>query len=289
VSVIRATGLVKRYGDVTALDGFDLTLEPGRIVGLIGPNGSGKTTAIKSLLGMCKLDGGDLSVLGFEPYAQRAALMQRAAYIADTGILPRWMKVCELIDVVAGLHASFDADKAIHALEATDVRLEKRVKTLSKGMNVQLHLALILAIDSQLLVLDEPTLGLDILYRQHFYDAVLGEYYNEQRSILITTHEVREIEHVLTDVVFIHRGRVRLAASMEALADQFVKVTTAGAGDKELRRLSPIGSRKTLQGVEYILQDADREEVSRYGSVSTPNLAELFVALVGDRASQEAV
>ncbi|MCR9259446.1 MAG: ABC transporter ATP-binding protein [Pseudomonadaceae bacterium] len=277
MSVIAAQGLRKKFGNVHALDGFDLQVEPGRIVGLIGPNGSGKTTALKSILGMAALDAGNLDVLSFQPKAQRAALMQHVAYIADTGILPRWMRVKDLLEYVDAVNPSFDIALAREALARTDVQLEKKVKVLSKGMHVQLHLAIVLAIGAQLLVLDEPTLGLDILYRQQFYDGVLNDYFNEQRSILITTHEVREVEHILTDVVFIHRGKACLSLAMEALPETFFKLTSPSN-----QSLPPgaLQSRATLAGTESIYNNVDAAQLQQYGEVSTPNLAELFVAVV---------
>ncbi len=279
MSVVRATGMEKRYGDVDALDGFDLHVEKGRIVGLIGPNGSGKTTALQCLLGLNRLDDGSIDVLGFDPWRQRAEMMERVAYIADTGILPKWMRVRDLLSYVESVHPEFDRAKAEERLERTEIRLDKRIRVLSKGMHVQLHLALILAIGAELLVLDEPTLGLDILYRQNFYDSVLSDYFTEERSILVTTHEVREIEHILTDVVFIHHGRVKLASSMEDLANDFVKLTCAEHAEVPAGAMS---RRSTLAGVEYIYSGIDQAELAACGDTTVPNLAELFVALVGD-------
>lgn len=278
MSVLQARGLTKTYGDVRALDGFDISVERGRIVGLIGPNGSGKTTALQAILGLQQLNSGEIDVLGHNPWRERAAMMARVAYIADTGILPKWMKVKDLLAYVEGVHPNFNRALAEERLAQTDIRLNKRVRVLSKGMNVQLHLAIMMAIGADLLVLDEPTLGLDILYRQHFYDAVLNDYFNEERSILVTTHEVREIEHILTDVVLIHRGRVRLAAAMDDIATQYVKVTCSG--DQPLPA-SPLASRQGLAGHEHIFQGVPREQLKDIGDVSVPNLAELFVALVG--------
>ncbi len=277
MSVISAQGLRKKFGNVHALDGFDLQVEPGRIVGLIGPNGSGKTTALKSILGMAALDAGHLDVLSFQPKAQRAALMQHVAYIADTGILPRWMRVKDLLEYVDAVNPSFDIARAREALARTDVQLEKKIKVLSKGMHVQLHLAIVLAIGAQLLVLDEPTLGLDILYRQQFYDGVLNDYFNEQRSILITTHEVREVEHILTDVVFIHRGKACLSLAMDDLPDKFFKLTSA---PNQTLPPGALQTRATLAGTESIYNNTGKAELQPYGEVSTPNLAELFVAVV---------
>ncbi len=284
MSVLQARGLIKNYGDVAALDGFNLSIEPGRIVGLIGPNGSGKTTALNSILGISHLDAGEIDVLGIDPTHNRKALMQRTAYIADVGILPRWMKITHLLDFVEGVNPSFDRQAALNTLAKTDIRLGNKVHTLSKGMNVQLHLAIVLAINAEFLVLDEPTLGLDILYRQQFYDAVLNDYFEEQRSILVTTHEVREIEHILTDVVFIHRGRTLLSLSMDQLSVEFAKVT-AGADELEaLRELQPLSERKSLQGTDCIFRGADRAALAQHGEVATPNLAELFVAVIGDQS-----
>jgi ABC-2 type transport system ATP-binding protein len=282
MSLIHASGLVKSFGDVTALNGLDLCVEPGRIVGLIGPNGSGKTTALKAILGLSRLDAGELEVLGMNPGMQRKALMQRTAYIADVGILPRWMRVGALLDCVAGVHPSFQRDIAEANLARTEVRLDKRVRALSKGMNVQLHLAIILAIEAELLVLDEPTLGLDIIYRQQFYDSVLNDYFVDSRSILITTHEVREIEHILTDVIFIHKGRNVLNLSMESLAQEFSKLTVPQADAEAVRSLAPIAEKQTLQGTEFIFRGQDRERLAARGELSTPNLPELFIAVMGD-------
>ncbi|MCZ6641994.1 MAG: ABC transporter ATP-binding protein [Gammaproteobacteria bacterium] len=283
MSLIHASGLRKSYGDTNALNGFDLNVEPGRIVGLIGPNGSGKTTALKSILGLLHLDDGTLDVLGLDPYRQRKELMTRTAYIADVGILPRWMRVDHLLDFVEGVHASFNRSVAIAALEKTDVNLNKKIHVLSKGMNVQLHLAIALAIDAEILVLDEPTLGLDILYRQRFYDSVLNDYYQENRSILITTHEVREIEHILTDVVFIHRGKACLSLTMDELNEQFCKLTVGQESVPEIRALAPIAERKTLQGTEFVFRGADTATLAHFGEIATPNLVDLFIAVMGEQ------
>ena len=281
MSVLQARNLVKQFGDVRALDGVDINVERGRIVGLIGPNGSGKTTALQAILGLQQIDSGDISVMGYNPWAERAAMMTQVAYIADTGILPKWMKVRDLLSYVEGVHPNFDRAMAEERLSRTEVRLDKKVSVLSKGMNVQLHLAIILAIGAEFLVLDEPTLGLDILYRQQFYDGVLNDYFTQERSILVTTHEVREIEHILTDVVLIHRGRIRLAASMEEIANRFAKVVCNS--DQSLPG-TPIFSRQGINGHEHIFSGIDPEQLRALGDVSVPNLAELFMALVdGDQ------
>ena len=279
--LIRAHGLKKAYRDVKALDDFDLTLAPGHIVGLIGPNGAGKTTAIKTLLGLCHRNGGELSVLGRDPAANRAEIMRETAYIADTGILPRWMKIADLIDCFEGLHPSFNRARLDETLAGTEIRRDKKVQTLSKGMNVQLHLALIMAIDARLLVLDEPTLGLDQIYRQKFYHMLVNDYASEERSILITTHEVREIEHLLTDVVFINHGKNVLDIETAALEHRFSKLIVEAAAAETARSLSPLSELQTLQGFEFIFDGVARQQLQELGTASTPNLAELFVAVVG--------
>jgi len=284
MNVIDARGLHKAYADTHALAGFDLEVRPGRIVGLIGPNGSGKTTAIKSLLGLCHLDAGSLNVLGLHPEKQRAELMARTAYIADTGILPGWIKVGDLIDFVAGVHASFDRELAVSTLAGTEIQLKKKVRTLSKGMHVQLHLALVLAIHAELLILDEPTLGLDLLYRQRFYDALLNDYMEGDRSILVTTHEVREIEHILTDVVFIHHGRQVLSLEMDQIGNEFTKLLAQPADREAADSLQPLSARTSLQGIEYVFRNTPEDALRGLGDISRPNLAELFVALIGDNS-----
>jgi ABC-2 type transport system ATP-binding protein len=284
MTVIDAKQLHKTYGDTHALAGFDLQVQPGRIVGLIGPNGSGKTTAIKTLLGLAQPDSGSLNVLGCNPSSQRAQLMARTAYIADTGILPGWMKVADLVDFVAGVHEGFDRALAEATLAQTDIRLNKPVKALSNGMHVQLHLALVLAIHAELLILDEPTLGLDILYRQRFYDALLNDYMDGDRSILITTHEVREIEHLLTDVVFIHHGRQILSADMDNIGAEFAKLLVQPANAEAARALQPLNERPTLKGIEYIFRHRNADELAPLGELTRPNLAELFVALLGEQS-----
>ncbi len=283
MTAVVAQNLTKQFGDVRALDGFDLTVEPGQIVGLIGPNGSGKTTALKAILGLSRLDGGELEVFGLNPPNQRRDLMRRTAYIADIGILPRWMRIRDLLTFVASVNPAFDRNRAEAALANTEIRPEKKVGTLSKGMTVQLHLAIVLAVNAELLVLDEPTLGLDILYRQRFYDALLNDYLAERRAILVTTHEVREIEHILTDVVFIDRGRTRLHLGTEELAASFAKVLANAERSDALRAMNPLSERRSLHGLEFIFRDASRQALADHGEVSTPSLAELFTAVMEER------
>ena len=283
MTLVQAQGLSKRFGDVQALDGFDLTVEPGQIVGLIGPNGSGKTTALKAILGLSRLDGGNIQAFGLDPFKQRPDLMRRTAYIADTGILPRWMRIRDLLAFVASVNPAFDRGRAEGALANIEIRPEKKVGTLSKGMTVQLHLAIVLAVNAELLVLDEPTLGLDILYRQRFYDALLNDYFAEQRAILVTTHEVREIEHILTQVVFIDRGRTRLHLGTEELAASFAKVVANAERSDALRAMNPLAERRSLRGREFIFRGASRQALAECGEVSTPSLPELFTAVMEER------
>ncbi len=283
MNLIEARGLRKTYGSVHALDDFELTLAPGRILGLIGPNGSGKTTALKTFLGLCPPDGGEVSVLGRNPRRERKRLMADVGYIADVGILPRWMRVHQLLRFVAGVHPTFDRQAAERALADTEVRLNARISSLSTGMAVQLHLSVVAAIGAKLLVLDEPTLGLDILYRQHFYDTLLQDGLTAERGILITTHEVREIEHLLTDVLFIHHGRTVLQSSMEALSARFSKVTTTPERAGALRALQPLHERAGASDVQMIFDDVDPAALTDAGEISQPTLPELFVALVGQR------
>ena len=222
-AIIEARGLTKRYGDTPVLRGINLNVQPGRIVGLIGPNGAGKTTAIKAILGLTAFDG-ELKVLGKDPRTERNELMNEVCFIADVAVLPRWIKVSQALDFVAGVHPRFDRKRAEEFLARTDIRLDRRVRQLSKGMVTQLHLALILAIDARLLVLDEPTLGLDLLFRRSFYDNLLNDYFDKERTILVTTHQVEEIENILTDVIFIQHGNIALDAPMETLGERFVQL-----------------------------------------------------------------
>ncbi|WP_341938230.1 ABC transporter ATP-binding protein [Marinimicrobium sp. C2-29] len=276
-AVIEARGVRKAYGPKTVLKGIDLTLEPGRIMGLIGPNGAGKTTLLKGILGLARVEG-HLQVLGMDPQRQRTALMERVSFIADTAILPGWLKVSEALDYMAGVHPRFDRTKAESFLGRTGIERRSLVKELSKGMVTQLHLALIMAIDSQLLVLDEPTLGLDILYRKQFYTSLLNDYFDEQKTILVTTHQVEEIEHLLTDVVFIGDGEIRLNRSTEALERDFVELRVAGDQLAEAQALGPIHQRSMLGGECLIFEGVARERLAPLGELKTPGLADLFVA-----------
>lgn len=277
MSVITATGLDKRYGASVALDKANFTIEPGRIIGLIGPNGAGKTTALKAMLGLIDFDG-ELSVLGRDPRTQRDELMEDVCFIADVAILPRWLKVQDAIDFVDGVHPRFDRARCERFLAPTKIRRNARVRTLSKGMIVQLHLALVMAIDAKLLVLDEPTLGLDILYRKQFYETLLGDYFDENKTIIITTHQVEEVEHILTDLMFIRDGKIVLSASMDEVAERFTEVAVGSEGADQARALNPIDERRGFGKSIFLFDGADRQNLARLGELRTPNVADLFVA-----------
>ena len=279
MACIEARGLRKAYGSTTALDGVDLTVAEGRIVGLIGPNGAGKSTALQAMLGLIPFEG-QLTVLGRDPWAERDALMTEVSFIADVAVLPRWLKVAQALDYVAGVHPRFDRAKAEALLARTAVRRGARVGELSKGMVTQLHLALVMAIDVRLLVLDEPTLGLDLIYRKSFYDSLLNDYFDHTRTIVVSTHQVEEVEHILTDVVFIDRGRIALAASMEALEARFAELVVTPDRLAEARKLSPLVERQLLGRATLLFDGADRAKLAKLGDVRTPGLADLFLALM---------
>ncbi|MGN6151116.1 MAG: ABC transporter ATP-binding protein [Lysobacteraceae bacterium] len=276
--VVSARGLRKTYRSKIALDNTDFDIAAGRIVGLIGPNGAGKTTALKAVLGLIPFDG-DLKVLGRDPRTERDALMNEVCFIADVAVLPRWIKVKEAIEFVAGIHPRFDRAKCERFLANTQLKPDLRVREMSKGMIVQLHLALVMAIDAKLLVLDEPTLGLDILYRKQFYQRLLEDYFDEQKTIVITTHQVEEIEHILTDVMFIRDGKVVLDATMESLGERYVEVLTGADRVEAARALKPIDERALPFGKTVMLFDGVPEaQLAAYGETRIPGLADLFVA-----------
>lgn len=276
-AVVKARGLSKTYGTTNALDGIDLDLPPGRIMGLIGPNGAGKTTLLKSILGLAPVDG-ELSVLGMNPRTQRSQLLEQVSFIADTAILPRWLKVREAIEYMEGVHPRFDRSRAETFLARTGIKRASRVRELSKGMLTQLHLALVMAIDSKLLVLDEPTLGLDILYRKQFYSTLLDDYFDDDKTILVTTHQVEEIENLLTDVIFIKDGKFCLEAAMEDLDSIYTEVHVATDFVAQAEALKPIHSRAILGGRAMIFEGVARSALEHLGQTKTPNLADLFVA-----------
>ena len=277
-AVVSAKGLRKAYKQKPALDNTSFSIEPGRIVGLIGPNGAGKTTALKAVLGLTSFDG-DLQVLGMDPRSQRDDLMNDVCFIADVAVLPRWLRVKEAIDFVAGVHPRFDRARCERFLANTKLNPKQRVREMSKGMVVQLHLALVMAIDAKILVLDEPTLGLDIMYRKEFYQRLLEDYFDEQKTIIITTHQVEEVEHILTDVLFIRDGQIVLSSDMESLADRYTELLTSADSVHAARALAPIDERALPFGKTVLLFDgADRNQLASLGEIRTPGLADLFVA-----------
>ncbi len=287
MTVIEARGLRKTFGSTVALDGVNLRVEEGRILGLIGPNGAGKTTALNAILGLTPYEG-ELKVLGRDPWREREQLMRDVCFISDVAVLPRWIRVSQALDYVAGVHPRFDRAKAEGFLAKTTISQSRKVRELSKGMVTQLHLALVMAIDARLLVLDEPTLGLDILYRKQFYDSLLNDYFDRRRTIVVSTHQVEEIEHVLTDLMFIHRGRIVFDCSMEELESRYVELMVNPGQIAAARALKPIHERPAI-GRNVLLFDlnmdsTDRQKLAALGEVHTPSIADLFVAVIGDNA-----
>ena len=276
-AVVSAKGMSKHYGKAVAVDNISFDIPAGRIVGLIGPNGSGKTTTLKAALGLIPFEG-QLSVLGLDPRTQRDQLMQDVCFIADVAILPRWLRVGDAIDFVAGVHPRFDRKKAERYLANTKLKPSLKVKEMSKGMVVQLHLALVMAIDAKLLVLDEPTLGLDILYRKQFYQNLLEDYFDEHKTIIITTHQVEEIEHILTDLMFIREGKIVLAASMEELGERYTEVMVAGDKLNAANALQPIDQRTVFGKSVMLFDGVSRTQLAALGETRNPSVADLFVA-----------
>ncbi len=275
--VIEARRLRKTFGDVVALDGLHLRVEPGRIVGIIGANGAGKTTALNAILGLTSFEG-ELQVLGRDPWRDRGSLMRDVSFIADVAVLPRWIKVGQLLDYVDAVHPRFDRARAEAFLERTTIRHASKVKDLSKGMVTQLHLAIVMAIDARLLVLDEPTLGLDILFRKRFYDSLLEDYYERNRTILLATHNVEEIEHVVTDVIFLDRGRVVLSASMDEVEARYREVRVHPDHIAHARSLSPMHEREALGQSIMLFDGVGFDRLAELGEMRTPSVADLFVA-----------
>jgi ABC-2 type transport system ATP-binding protein len=275
--IIKAQALGKSYGGVRALDGVSFEVEAGRIVGLIGPNGAGKTTALKAILGLTPFEG-ELVVMGKNPYTERDALMRDVSFIADVAVMPRWLRVSQALDFVAGVQPRFDRARAQGFLSKTDINSGSRVRELSKGMVTQLHLALILAIDARLLVLDEPTLGLDLLFRRQFYDTLVNDYFDKERTIFITTHQVEEVENLLTDVIFIQHGRIALASSVEELATRYVQLTASTERARLARQLQPFYEREVFGRVILFFDGRSPEELQQFGETRTPSIADLFVA-----------
>ena len=285
MACIEARGLRKAFGTTIALDSVNLRVEEGRILGLIGPNGAGKTTALNAILGLTQYQG-ELRVLGRDPWTERDQLMRDVCFIADVAVLPRWIRVSQLLDYVAGLHPRFDRAKAEGFLTKTTIRSTSKVRELSKGMVVQLHLAIVMAIDARLLVLDEPTLGLDILFRKQFYDSLLNDYFDRNRTIVMATHQVDEIEHVLTDLMFIDRGRIVFNRSMEEVESRYLEVIVRPEQVAAARALKPMHERQGLVGSVLLFDGVDRQRLTAFGDVRTPDISDLFVAVMGNHASQ---
>jgi ABC-2 type transport system ATP-binding protein len=276
-AIVSARNLSKRFGTTVALDNVNLDIQPGRIVGLVGPNGAGKTTALKAILGLAEFEG-ELSVLGLDPRKNRNELMQQVCFIADVAVLPRWITVEEAVDFVGGVHPRFSREKCQAFLSKTKMKPTQRVRELSKGMIVQLHLALVMAIDAKLLVLDEPTLGLDILYRKDFYQNLLNDYFDEEKTIIVTTHQIEEIEHILTDLLFIRDGKIVLDATMDQVGERFAEVMVNPDKADAARALKPMYERQVFGKSIFLFDGMDRTRLAELGELHKPSVADLFVA-----------
>ncbi len=280
-SIINTHDLCKRFGSQYAVDHVNLSIDSGRIIGLIGPNGAGKTTLLKAILGLTTFSG-ELKVLGLDPRKDRDELMEQVCFIADVAVLPRWMRVWETIDLVEGLHTRFSREKCMQFLERTKIGMDKKVKQLSKGMVAQLHLALVMSIDAKLLVLDEPTLGLDIIYRKTFYTNLLNDYFDEERTIIITTHQVEEIEHILSDLIFIRDGKIVLDSTMEEVQQSYFQLMASAESAEAARKLGPLNESQLFGKHIFLFSGVDASQLEPLGEVRTPNVADLFVAVMGD-------
>jgi len=283
-SMVTARGISKNFGAVRAIDNVSFEIEKGKIMGLIGPNGAGKTTLLKAVLGLTDCEG-ELSVLGLDPFRQRKELMKKICFIADVAVLPRWIKVSQLLDFMAATHPNFSRTRTDELLSHTKVRPNAKVRELSKGMVTQLHLSIIMAVDAKLLVLDEPTLGLDIIFRKEFYSNLLNDYFDGEKTILITTHQVEEIENLLTDIMFINDGRILLHTSMESIPDSFAELMTSGEAAEAARRLGPIHERDVFGKKVMTFKDIDRDQLDGLGETHTPSIADLFVAMIKGAAA----
>lgn len=283
-SLVTARGISKNFGAVRAIDNVSFEIEKGKIMGLIGPNGAGKTTLLKAVLGLTDCEG-QLSVLGLDPFRQRKELMEKICFIADVAVLPRWIKVSQLLDFMAATHPNFSRSRTDELLSHTKVRPNAKVRELSKGMVTQLHLSIIMAVDAKLLVLDEPTLGLDIIFRKEFYSNLLNDYFDGEKTILITTHQVEEIENLLTDIMFINDGRILLHTSMESIPGSFAELMTSGEAAEAARRLGPIHERDVFGKKVMTFKDIDRDQLDGLGETHTPSIADLFVAMIKGAAA----
>jgi ABC-2 type transport system ATP-binding protein len=278
-ALVTAKGLTKNYGRFRAVDHVDFEIKPGRIVGLVGPNGAGKSTTLKAILGLIKYRG-ELEVFGRNPRIERAQLMHDISYISDVASLPEWIRVDQLLDLMVSTHPSYDLRKSLNFLARTDISKSHRIKQLSKGMKTQLHLAIVMGINARMLVLDEPTLGLDIIYRTEFYDQLLNEYFDQQRTILITTHQIEEIEHILTDIMIINKGKIVINMPIDEIGNHYVQLKTAKEKAEQARKLNPLYEKDLLNEALMIFENTDAHRLHEFGEVSTPHLADLFVAAV---------
>ena len=283
-SLVTASGVSKSFGDLRAVDNVSFEIEKGKILGLIGPNGAGKTTLLKAVLGLTDCDG-QLSVLGFDPFRQRKEMMQNICFIADVAVLPRWIRVSQLLDFVDNTHPNFSRQRAEDLLSRTKIQRTSKVRELSKGMVTQLHLSIITAIDAKLLVLDEPTLGLDIIFRKDFYGNLLNDYFDGERTILITTHQVEEIENLLTDIMFINDGKILLDVEMESIADSYVELITSGENVNAARELGPVHEREVFGKSVMTFENVERSKLEPLGELHTPSVADLFVAKIKGAAA----
>ena len=279
-TIVTASGVTRRYGQVRAVDQVNLEIGAGAVLGLIGPNGAGKTTLLRTLLGLTDFEG-TIDVMGADPRTERASLMERVCFIADTAVLPRWMRVDQLIDYVSGTHPRFDRELAENFLRTTEVGPKRRIRQLSKGMMVQLHLALVMAIDARLLVLDEPTLGLDILFRKRFFEQLLNDYFDGERTIIISTHQVEEVQNILTEVMFMNHGQLILHKSMSAIEEEFVELHAVGDAVARAESIPHVGKRSILGGKALIYEGIAPESLAPLGEIRTPSVSDLFVAKVG--------
>jgi ABC-2 type transport system ATP-binding protein len=279
-NMVEARGVSRRFGDIKAVDNISFQVPTGAVLGLIGPNGAGKTTLLRSLLGLSEFEG-ELEVLGRDPRSQRAQLMEQVCFIADTAVLPGWMRVGQLLDYAAGVHPRFDREQAEAFLRDTEVSLSRRIRNLSKGMVVQVHLALVMAIDARLLVLDEPTLGLDILVRKRFFEQLISDYFDQERTIIISTHQVDEVQHILTDVMFLNHGKLVMSRSMEQIEEQFVQLDAVGESAVKAQGIPHLGSHSILGGKAIIYEDIERASLAPLGELRTPSVSDLFVAMMG--------
>lgn len=283
-SIVSARNVSKSYGSTLAVDDVSFEIDSGRIMGLIGPNGAGKTTLLKAVLGLTDCQG-SLSVLGLDPFRQRKELMQNICFIADVAVLPRWIRVDQLISFLGSVHPRFSKDRAAELLAKTKIPAKAKVRELSKGMVTQLHLSIIAAIDARLLILDEPTLGLDIIFRKEFYSNLLSDYFDEERTILVTTHQVEEIENILTNIMFINDGRIILDTTMESLADSYVELMTSGERADKARNMGPIAERDIFGKSVMLFERPDRDRLGELGELHTPSVADLFVAKIKGAAA----